>query len=596
EGTPREVHGLEAMGTTCNYDVPHYEIRADRTTIRPGRRAIFRKASLSIKGRTILKVPYLSVPLNEPNTQYLPQVGHSPIEGNFVKSRTGLSLPSDREALDARVDEFSKLGPALGADFKYGPNERNLLSLYGLPGGPRSLLLDSHHHQSLGKLDVTFDNNYRRHDYLSDPLGTRWTSRAVASLASRAAKTRLTLNRSTSDSVGFHSVQQNLGLDDSRTYGRRFKTDLSTNWTRLDSQVVGSDLVERQRIDLKVTAQEDLDRATAEVLYQRSIPVGETSNFFNAADRTPVVRLFSDGRRLFGPRVGERFPVKAELSTGQFADPNQPNRIQRNAFEITMQKGAPTERRFKLNVDGRFRQGFYSDDTAQFVAGAGLQASYRFIKDGSVNLRYNYLRPQGFSPLSIDQTGRTDQFTGDLSFKLGHAISLGAQTGYDVLQGKLGNEAWQQVGVRAEYVPRKEFAIRTLASYDTIAHAWSNARMDFSMQRGPTFVAIGTRYDGLRHVWGAENAYIRSLRWGRVSADARIAYNGYLKKYEAQQYGLVYDLHDAEAIFQLIDNGTGLRTGKQIAIFLRLKALPFNSLFGTGGLGQPLGTGTGRDF
>jgi LPS-assembly protein len=44
------------------------------------------------------------------------------------------------------------------------------------------------------------------------------------------------------------------------------------------------------------------------------------------------------------------------------------------------------------------------------------------------------------------------------------------------------------------------------------------------------------------------------------------------------------------------DFGTGFRAGQEVGFFIRLKAIPFDSNFGRGRLGQALGSGTGRDF
>src|SRR5205814_681848 len=119
---------------------------------------------------------------------------------------------------------------------------------------------------------------------------------------------------------------------------------------------------------------------------------------------------------------------------------------------------------------------------------------------------------------------------------------------------------------------------------------------DLAYRPGATFVSIGAQYDGVRQVWGSTNILINGLTWGRLRASTILQYNGYLKKFQTQQYSFIYDLHCAEAILEVLDNQTGFRPGRQIQFYLRLKALPFFSPFGTGSFGQALGTGGGVRF
>ena len=59
------------------------------------------------------------------------------------------------------------------------------------------------------------------------------------------------------------------------------------------------------------------------------------------------------------------------------------------------------------------------------------------------------------------------------------------------------------------------------------------------------------------------------------------------------QRGTKHGHHDAEPDPQLESKLTPEQTQ---ALEARVKALPFDTPFGTGQRGQPIGTGTGRDF
>jgi LPS-assembly protein len=170
-------------------------------------------------------------------------------------------------------------------------------------------------------------------------------------------------------------------------------------------------------------------------------------------------------------------------------------------------------------------------------------------------------------------------------------------TGYDFnLVKQHAQTAWQQVALRAEYKLSNYFRANATSVYDTIRHSYSSTRLDITWVPGETYVSFGAKYDGIRNKWAAANIYVDGFKWGRLRTSVLLNYNGYTKRFDAQHYSFIYDLHCAEAVLQVIDSGAGFNSGRQIYFFLRLKALPFDTPFGTGQRGQPIGTGTGRDF
>jgi hypothetical protein len=75
---------------------------------------------------------------------------------------------------------------------------------------------------------------------------------------------------------------------------------------------------------------------------------------------------------------------------------------------------------------------------------------------------------------------------------------------------------------------------------------------------------------------------------------ALLLYNGFLERFDSRHFAFTYDLHCAEAVLQIIENNVGFRPGREFLFFIRIKALPFDSPFGTGRLGQPIGLGGGN--
>ncbi len=597
-GSEREIFGENCTVTSCDREVPHYHVKTAKATIRPGKRAIFRKLSIHLFDKTILKLPYLSIPLDERFYRYLPEVGQTFDEGYYVKFKFGIPLRSDDNFLDTRVDYYTKKGPALGLDFNYAnPNLRGLINTYAVLGQDKTLTISTRHRQDFKFGILTFDNNFQQNNYLSAPQSTILNTRFGFLIPqARGTNTRLDILRNENKTGNRTAEAQSYKVSDNRRWNEYLRTIFDVGLSRSASRST-SFSTEREQVDLKLKADYDLQRATAQFEYQRAIPVGETSNFFSGADRTPVITLLTDSRKLFGRRdIG--WPFNAEFSVGEFSNSLDRNKVGRGNFDIQINRPDRSRNRLRLDVAGRFKQGIYSDDTAQYTLGLGLQASYALGYDTSINLRYNYLRPYGFSPLQIDRIGRSNLISADLSFRPYRTLLIGAQTGYDILQLQqetLGPKvAWQAVGVRMEYRPVDYISLRALSTYDSFQGAWNNVRIDLAYQPGATFVGLGAKYDGIRQTWSSLTGFVDGFKWGRLRTSALFSYNGYLQRFESRHLQLTYDLHCAEAIMTIIDNPIGFRSGTSINFYVRIKAFPFNTGFGTGTSGQPISLGGGR--
>ena len=597
-GSEREIFGENCEITSCDKDVPHYHIQASKTTIRPGRRAIFRKLSINIFQKTVLKLPYLSIPLDERTYRYMPEVGQTFDEGYYVKFKFGIPLRSDDNFLDTHVDYYTKKGPALGFDFNYvNPLLRGVVSAYSVLGPDRTLTVNTRHRQEFKLGILTFDNNYQKNNYLSAPESSILNTRFGFLIPQqRGINTRFDFLRNDNRSGNSRAESQNFKISDVRRWSADLRTvfDIALSQSKASNASFSS---EREQMDLKLKSDYDLKRAMAQFEYQRAIPVGETNNFFSGADRTPVFTLLTDSRRLFGSRdIG--WPFNAELSVGEFANSLDKTRLSRGNFDLQINRPDRSRNRFRFDVAGRFKQGLYSDDTAQYTLGLGLQASYALGYDTSLNVRYNYLRPYGFSPLQIDRIGRSNLLSADLSFRPYRTLLFGAQSGYDILQLQretLGPKvAWQSVGVRMEYQPVDYISLRALSNYDSFQGAWNNLRIDLAYRPGATFVGLGAKYDGIRKTWSSVTGFVDGFKWGRLRTSALFSYNGYLQRFESRHLQLTYDLHCAEAVMTIIDNPIGFRAGTSVNFYLRLKAFPFNTGFGTGTSGQPISIGGSR--
>jgi LPS-assembly protein len=159
-GTTGETRTYDGSVTTCDKPEPHFELEADDTVVRPGRRAIFRRAHLKVFGHTVLALPFLSVPLDDRTYNNLPQFGQSRDEGYFVKNRFGVPLKGDN-FLNTRLDYMTKLGTGYGGEYGYESRlQAGLSKLYLISGDTNSLVLNNQHRQKFSFGSLSLENNY----------------------------------------------------------------------------------------------------------------------------------------------------------------------------------------------------------------------------------------------------------------------------------------------------------------------------------------------------------------------------------------------------------------------------------------------------
>jgi hypothetical protein len=591
-GTPDDFDTVEGSLTTCSYDSPHFVLEARTTRVRPGRRAELRDVRLKVLGRTVLGLPFVVVPLTPDAPKYIPEVGQSPDEGTFVKTRLSTPLPGE-SYIDHRIDLMSRLGVGLGADWNYiGSGLDGVLSVYGLTGTRRSLTLTSRHGQKLGAGRLSVDGSFQRENYLTAPESTLWNIAGQYLLDWGGGSTRFGYTRVESRTTGFETQNQTASLADSRAFGSlRIQTEAA--FSRNDASQGTLARTSIERLDVRWRGQLSLRSLDAELLYQRSLPVGSSQGFFSASDRTPMLSLTTTSARLFGGRFGTAVPLELGASVGELSDPRTPDPITRLGFDALLRRSDQLGSGTRLDWGGRFQQGLYSDDTAQYVLAYDASVRQALGRSGSLGVNYRYLRPFGFTPLGIDSTGRNDAASLDLSVQAGPALSFSAATGYDILLADRGEVPWQQLYLRSSWRPGQWAQVDLSAVYDTFNKVWGTLRLDSKWRFGETRVSVGAAYDGRRSQWAGLNAIVEAFRIGRVTANAIVAYNGYTSRVDAQQYQLVYDMHCTEAVFELTDNQAGFRSGRTFAFYLRIKALPAGGPFGVGRRGESVGSGFG---
>ena len=576
--------------TTCELESPHFHLHAKSTRVIPRKHIILKQVKLEVLGATILSLPGLTIPLDRDPQKYLPEVGQSEDEGYYIKFKFSTPLKHDT-FIDHKVDLMSKLGIGLGGDYQYRwKNSSGRINAYSLVGNQRTLRSSIEHTQYFGQDSLSLAANFNRFNYLTAPESTQLDARASYAFRLGNGQARAGWYRSSSQSSGFESISENFSFNDSRELWNDFRTSLDVNLSSTQSNGFGSQ-TKTERIDLRFLGTQELRSLTAELLYQRSIPVGGGNSYLSSSDRTPLVTLRSDARRMFGEGAGRVLPWQMEFSVGELSDPGQEQeRITRLYLDWGFRR-SDGGRRLRVSYGGQFKQGMYSDDTAQYTLNYDTSLSYEFGQNSSFNVNYRRLASFGYTPLFMDRTGSGDALNADLSWQPVKTLRLAAQTGYDLLQIERGYTPWQSVSVRAEFTPRELSRYSLSAYYDTFSQAWSSARLDADVKVGRMWFTFAARYDGLRSQWAGATLIARGLRYGKLGADLLFDYNGYTQQFDATQFALTYSLHCFEAVLEVTENKVGFRPGRQVAFFVRIKAFPNTDLFGFGRRGQQIGTG-----
>ncbi len=127
-------HGDRGSFTTCENPHGGYHVEASSMDVTPGDKLIARKAIVFLGPLAVFYLPFLIIPLRtvrDPRrqTNFLPLIGYSQIEGFYVKARLGFA-PSDYYYGYYRVDYATKRGLGLGYDAAIGTkNGRRALTI-----------------------------------------------------------------------------------------------------------------------------------------------------------------------------------------------------------------------------------------------------------------------------------------------------------------------------------------------------------------------------------------------------------------------------------------------------------------------------------
>ncbi len=488
------IEAADGFLTTCDYDRPHYRIGYRRLSIIPGKRVALRNVKLYFGDRVVLRLRYLSLPLNDRQVRYsyLPQFGRTEEEGFYVKAAFGYAL-SDLLPGIARIDLMQKKGIGLGfdQDYRFGGAALGALALYTLNDrgrGVNNLNGRINHTQRLDSATtLNVSEDFQQNSYQAVASNSKSRSESY-SLARNAGGTvsNFSLNRSSSNYGQGTNTNSSYTLAQTQTLGRGSggfgsagSLNLRLSGTRSSTPgfaattggpLTGGSVRETQNGDLRATGR--LGIFDAELNANKNLKDTSGGGFFGGTEKLPELLLNVDGARLFGGaaqansttttsgggggnssagggvlrflrgaglRLGLGYGryveagVGGSLTGGGTAARQQTDRA---LFNLDANPQAiPLPGRFSLQMGGSLRQTFYGADAAQYVLSSRNQLTQRLGPASSLNFTYGYLRPYGYTPLLFDQSGSLNNAGANLNVETSR-LRLTVFTGYDIQQAQ----------------------------------------------------------------------------------------------------------------------------------------------------------------
>lgn len=619
-GRPGFIDARDASLTTCDFPDPHYSFTAREAYIIPGRRLVGRNVSFYRRGHRVFSIPYLFVPLDQrlARQTLFPTVGQTPDEGYFIKFAFGYALTAALPGI-LRVEEFQKKGTGLGFDQTYGSTTRptrgsglfTFYSLYDKSQGTEDINSSINHVQRLGTVNATLNSQYQQNSYftgLSRSQSQNTTLGLTRNVGNLSTSLSTTLNQ---NSFGY-GQSQTLTSSLDNTYQPTAGSQLETkfDFSQFDSPgFAGLGGSSRQELDSNLDYRNRGKLFDLEVLatkYTQLAASSGSTRFLGGLERLPELRLATDAIRM--PLLKRIFPktTKMDLSIGDFNEPSSLTKSQRARFDLDL--GTTTQKitgRSSLDYGGSFQQGFYGDDTAQYVLNGQSAYRLRVGSKSTVGATYTYLRPYGYTPFQFDYTGSTNLAGLSASLQESRAFQLAVGTGYDFNRTKStpGYRAtpFQTVSAQALYTPSQAARLRTTLSYDL-----NNSRLldmtNALRVRGPdqTALDLSGRFSPMlnRYTTVSASLNLPFFRDRREDAGYRIraitGYNGITSRFDYKGLALTRSWHDYELNLTYLDTPNGLRPGSTFNLTFRLKAFPAYEPFATGQYGQSLDTGIGE--
>ena len=614
---------IDAKGvnfTTCDFLDPHFHFTARDMYIIPGKKLVAKRVILYRRNRRIISWPYLVVPLDHRASTLNPQIGQSPDEGYFAKFAIGYLLSSTLPGI-LHIDLLQKKGIGTGIDQSYG-NPNNVkhgsgeLTLYQLPDkslGRETISGSLQHRQLFGTVMANLNTQLQQDSYFLGDQNSRTLSQQIMlnrNVGNQSTSLAANINSSNYSGSTSESITSSLSESFSPTTKERFQSRFDLSDYR---NSFGGTSTDTSQLNSNLEYDEQDTRYDWKILTNKYTVLNSSGGFGAAAlgglEKLPEFDLSTDPVRARLLKSILPKTSRLDFSYGAYNEPSSKTRG--NRVNFGMDTGTNT---FKVNswqaldVAGDFLQRFYSDDTAQYILTSHDAYRLRIGNKSTAAVRYDYLRPYGFTPFQFDFSGVSNLISANMAYQETKTFQLNLSTGYDInaaRQKLFGTpRPWQNIALQSVYTPTRYFLWRQSSSYDLnhgqlidFTNNWSvrgryNQALDLAARYAPQQHRISAVTEQLDLPWIVDRRESAGWRLQTIAG-----YNGLSNKFDYKGVAVTKSWHDWEASVIFQDNPLGFQTGGTTFTFnIRLKAFPAAQPFGVGNFGQSLGTGLGTVY
>ena len=592
-GTQKTAHMTDCILTTCDREHPHYEIDADTADFVKGKSLTLTDLRLRMWNRTLFKIPKLVIPLDrEYDPEYIPEVGNSVDEGYFVKMAMGYALIQQQGKL--RLQLMQKKGVGLGVEqpYEFGQN-KGTMQVFGLLNqtqGSRYITASLNNTSKLLGMEANFAGDLRSNSYM---LGNDSSSSMNLTLSQNTSGGSFNSNSryESQDSSYYNSDTFSEALSYGYRWGRQ-SIRVSSDYSQTSSSYNGANATTTERLTGGIDGSGVIGSVDWGLTVNRYFDVGADQNsiMYGGLEKLPELSIKSDGYRLW------KKDNDLSLSTilGRYAQMPDGDTINRALFEASWNPRWNDRNGIKFTGSSLFRQIFSSDNSAQYVLQTSIGVNKQIVDGLSWRANYQYCRPYGYSPLSLDYTGKSSYASVGVEYNKSEMLKIRVGSGYDFFAELQHSNPWRMLNLEAMVKPSPTAQIALTSSIDPNSGRWDNLRSIVRYSDKTVSANFSALYDPKTDKLASGNAYLETYLFNNGwRIGGLLNYNGYTDQFDSQQYQIIRDMHCMEAVFSMSDIQTGYSVGKQFMLQLRLKALGKTPKLGRGNSGESLMSSSG---
>ncbi|MBR4748301.1 MAG: hypothetical protein IK083_01840 [Abditibacteriota bacterium] len=572
-----------ASFTGCDSGEPHYLLQCREMTVYPGRRIVLKSAAFFWRGRHVMTLPYVSVPLDDryDDPRATPRTGFSDTEGWFAKLAYPYNPRSERYYGLLLFDVMSKKGFGLGVRQDYGNSGGNVKGQAGVYhiintfGEGNYSTFNFRHTGEKGPLYFNASLEGRNTAYKGRDDVKRYFMSARLGYKTTATDALLDWSRIISD-TGYKTENDLVTLSLKHKLSSRMKFAGTVSYSDFSYTAYRRELV-TSKLTLEGSEQ-PVDWSLGALLYDELSGSG-----YRGTEKRPELILSSDTARL-GITGSYGLDLVAGYSRLKLPEGSTTDRILFEAGlpDYRIDLGADSY----ISANARYRQLYYASDMAKYSLGGNV---YYNLGAGPNKWRldYRYQQPRGYSPVSSDYISRYNYLNLRWIYDLA-PLYCEVFGGYDFASA---GRDWLDVNAKIKYAPSDSLSAYLAASYSPDRSRLKTIIGQVTMGKDST-LSLGAHYNALSKKLTGVKA-LGDLSLGKSwRLRAYLSYDGYEKEldYIIGELTRRYHCYDVSFLYR---KQTGSYSDESFMLSVKLDIFPPADDFAAGLNGTGIDTGVG---